>query len=206
MKSNSQKPIKKNASTRALVQFSLFCTITVILGMTPLGFIPIYMFRITTVHIPVIIGSIMLGSKKGAVLGAIFGATSLITAHISATPMSWFFSPFISGNLLSLVVCFVPRILVGVVPYYVFVLLKKKFNMNISIIVASVMGSLTNTILVLGFIYMFFTEKYAEKLNVSVNGLLLAIVSSTFLNVVLEIIISVIVPLSICKILFKISK
>ncbi len=197
---------KNNSIAKDTVKIALFSAIIFTLGMTPFGFIPLGVFKIVTVHIPVIIGSIILGPKKGAFLGFIFGLNSFIMAHLQPSLTSYFFSPIISGNLFSLIVCFVPRILVGVIPYYVFNLLKKYLNINISLIISGLIGSLTNTILVLGFIYIFFAEKYAEILNTSLDNLLTAIFASVGFNAFLEALASAILVLAICKALFKILK
>lgn len=196
----------KKISTISLVQLSLFSTIIFILGLTPLGFIPIGAFQIVTVHIPVIIGSLILGPKKGAFLGFLFGLTSMITAHLTVSPISYFFSPLISQNIFSLVVCFVPRILVGIVPYYVFNLLKKVMNINTSIIISCIIASFTNTILVIGFILIFFYEKYSEVAGLTSTNLLATIIITSFsVNAILEAIIASVLPLSICRILFKLK-
>lgn len=189
-----------------MIRVALFSAIIFILGTTPFGFIPLGVFKIVLVHIPVIIGSIVLGPKKGAFLGFTFGLTSFISAHLQPNVTSYFFSPIISGNLFSLIVCFVPRILVGIVPYYVYKLLTKYININISLIVSGLLGSLTNTILVLSFIYIFFAEKYAEVLNTTLENLIAVIFASVGINALIEAIASTILTLTICKALFKILK
>ncbi len=127
-----------------IVELSLFCAIIFVLGMTPFGYIPTPAFNIVTVHIPVIIGSILLGWRKGLILGFVFGLTSLISHIIRPNFMSLFFSPFVSGNLLSLVVCFLPRILVGIVPYFVFSCFKKynKTLKKIGLLLSGALASL----------------------------------------------------------------
>ncbi|MEG1426324.1 MAG: ECF transporter S component, partial [Oscillospiraceae bacterium] len=119
--------MKSFPKTLGLAQLALFGAIVIVLAFTPfIGYIPLGITKATIIHIPVIIGSILLGPKKGATLGALFGMTSLISNTISPTLASFTFSPFYSGgNFWSLVVCFVPRILVGVVPYFVYKGIKK---------------------------------------------------------------------------------
>ncbi len=199
LSNNNQKNFTSN-----LVKLALFAGIIFILGVTPFGFIPLGVFKIVTIHIPVIIGSIILGPKKGAFLGFIFGLTSFIMAHLQPSVTSYFFSPIISGNLFSLIVCFVPRILVGVIPYFVFKLLKKCININVSLILSGLIGSLVNTVLVLSFIYIFFAEKYAEALNTTLDNLIIVIFTSVGLNATLEALASSILVLTICKAMFKI--
>ena len=78
-------------------------------------------------HIPVIIAGIILGWKKGAFAGFVFGLTSFLKASFIAPNItSFLFSPlYPGGNFWSLVICFVPRILVGVIAYFVFTGLMK---------------------------------------------------------------------------------
>ena len=191
--------------TSNIVKVALFSAIIFALGLTPFGFLPILFFKITTVHIPVIIGSIVLGPKKGTFLGFIFGLTSFIMAHLQPGPTSYFFSPLVSGNLLSLVICFVPRILVGIVPYFIFNLFKK-INLYFSLIISGLIGSLVNTVLVIGFICTFFKEEYAKILDTNVDKLIGVVFATVSVNATLEAIAAALFTVSICKAIFKISK
>ena len=114
---------KVSAKTLKLVQLALLGALIVVLAFTPfIGYIPLGVTRATIVHIPVIIGSILLGPKMGAVLGGLFGLTSFINnSFISPNITSFTFTPLYSvgefhGNVWSLVICFVPRILLGACP------------------------------------------------------------------------------------------
>lgn len=90
---------KGHGKVLSLVQLALFTAIILALAFTPgLGYIPLGVTRATTIHLPVIIGSILLGPKKGAFLGGVFGLTSLINNTISPTVTSFTFSPFYSGG------------------------------------------------------------------------------------------------------------
>lgn len=195
-------------STKQLVLVSLFTAIIFIMGLTPLGYLPIGLFRVVTVHIPVIIGSIILGAKYGAFLGFVFGLTSLITAHINLGPVAYLFSPFLSGNFFSLVVCFVPRILVGIVPYYVYTFIKKLFKNRdeVALSLAGILGSLTNTIFVLGFIYVFFKESYAEVWGTTPDLLLGVMFSNLALSSLVEAVTASVLTVAITKVLLKFAK
>ncbi|MGI6031166.1 MAG: ECF transporter S component [Eubacteriales bacterium] len=155
----------QTAKTRSLVEVSLFSAIVVALAFMPfVGYIPLGFTRATTVHIPVILASILLGPKKGGFIGLVFGLTSLWKNTFEPTLTSFTFSPFYAGgNMWSLVICLVPRILVGVVPHYVFRLGKRlaKGAESLPLIVAGLAGSLTNTLLVMNGIYIFFGSGYA---------------------------------------------
>ena len=122
----------KNEKTYELVLSALFTAIIVIMAFTPLGYIPLVVINATIIHIPVILGALFLGPKKGAFLGFVFGLTSFINNTFKAVTASAFvFSPVIaydvvgvSGIFKSIYICFVPRILVGVVPYFVYILIR----------------------------------------------------------------------------------
>ena len=111
-----------------LVLTALFTAIIIVMAFTPLGYIPLVVINATIIHIPVILGAIFCGPKKGAFLGFVFGLTSFIKNTIMPTSMSAFvFSPILassfvgpSGIVKSTIICFVPRILVGIVPYFVY--------------------------------------------------------------------------------------
>ena len=75
----------KQTKTLDLAQLALLATLVVLLAFVPyIGYIriPILAIQATTIHIPVIIGSILLGPKAGGILGGIFGLTSLINNQL----------------------------------------------------------------------------------------------------------------------------
>ena len=75
----------------------------------------------TIIHIPIIIASILYGPQVGMVLGFLMGCISVITNTIVLIPSSYLFSPFVpNGNLHSLMIAMVPRILIGLTPYLVY--------------------------------------------------------------------------------------
>ena len=123
----------KNEKTYELVLTALFTAIIVIMAFTPLGYIPLVVINATIIHIPVILGALFLGPKKGAFLGFVFGLTSFINNTFKAATASAFvFSPVLAANVVgisgvfkSMYICFVPRILVGIVPYFVDILIRK---------------------------------------------------------------------------------
>ncbi len=195
----------KNSKVLSLVQLAMFGAIIFILAFTPfVGYIPLGPIKATIVHVPVIIGSIILGPKKGAFLGFLFGVTSFISnTFISPTITSFVFTPFYSlsdanGNILSLVICFVPRILVGVVPYFVCKLLSK-LNEHLRYIIAGICGSLTNTLLVMNMIYLFFGESYGAAKEVAVNALYSVILSVICVNGIPEAIVAAIITAVVVK-------
>ena len=85
----------KENQTKQLVLTALFAAIIIIMASVPfLGYIPLGLMNATIIHIPVILGALFLGPKKGAFLGFLFGLTSLIKATFTPNPTSFVFSPF----------------------------------------------------------------------------------------------------------------
>ena len=84
--------------TRYMVTLALMAAVVILLANTPLGMIQLPIIKATTVHIPVIIGAVLLGPLAGAILGATFGICSIISNTMAPTLLSFAFSPFFSTN------------------------------------------------------------------------------------------------------------
>ena len=128
----------RNQKTLELVLTAIFSAIIVLMAFTPLGYIPLVVINATIIHVPVIIGSLFCGPKKGAFMGFVFGLTSFIKNTIMPSSLSAFvFSPVLASSMIgvsgifkSAAICFIPRILVGVVPYFVFLGVRKILGNN----------------------------------------------------------------------------
>ena len=200
-----------HSKTRTLVQLSLLAALIVMLASVPyIGYIrlPVLAMQATTIHIPVIVGSILLGPKCGGILGFVFGLTSLINATTQPGITSFCFSPFIEmgpglgGSPLALVVCFVPRIICGIVPHYVYQGLQRLSRRpekarKYSLLAAGVAGSLTNTVLVMGFIYLFFGHAFAAAHQIAFEAVMGVILSVVFINGTLEAIIAAVIATAV---------
>lgn len=201
----------KSKKTQYMTSMALFLAIEIILVVTPLGYIPIGPLNATTMHIPVIIAGIVLGKKVGAELGFVFGLTSLIKATIQPGITSFCFSPFVtigtmSGNYKSLLIAFVPRILLGYLAGFVFEIMKKNNRENLGVVVGALTGAITNTVLVLSGIYIFFGEAYASAVGVQYSTLVTVLLGVVSTNGILEAILGAIVSLAIYKALKPILK
>ncbi|MDY6878201.1 MAG: ECF transporter S component [Chloroflexota bacterium] len=128
---------EKVLSVRKIVIAGVLSAVAILLGWTRLGFIPVPTAagNATIMHVPAIIGGIMEGWLVGGIIGTIFGLFSFLQA---TTPL--FKDPLVA---------ILPRIFIGITSYFVYVGLKK-VNEYVALIVAAVVGTLTNTILVLG--------------------------------------------------------
>lgn len=201
------------ARTKGLVQMAIFSALIIVLAFTPfIGYIPLGFTRATIIHIPVIIGALMLGPKKGAVLGFVFGLTSFINNTMNPTMTSFVFTPFYSlgeysGGIRSLIICFVPRILIGVVPFYVYQLVRKISRKDgissVGLVLAGISGALTNTLLVMNLIYLFFKDSYAAANGKTVEAVYGFILSIIGINGVPEAIVAAVITLVLGKTLMK---
>lgn len=200
----------KSKKTLFLTQFSILLALEAIFCFTPLGSIPIGPMVATLAAVPVIVTAILLGTKAGTVMGFFTGLFSFIvwTFIMPASPVAFVFTPFgavgnVHGNFWSLVICFVPRILIGTIAGLSFSGFKKLFGKLktgnvLAYSLSGILGSLTNTVLVLGGIYIFFGQSYATAIGKAVN-LLLGILGFTVVtNGVLEAVIGGIAAYAIC--------
>lgn len=161
--------------TRWMVSVALMAAIVILLANTPLGMIQLPIIKATTVHIPVIIGAIILGPAAGAILGGVFGLCSMISNTTAPTLLSFAFSPFLSSDIpgifKALWISIGCRVLIGVVSGWLWIALKKlKVNSIVALPLVGFIGSMTNTVLVMGSIYKLLAVQYAEVKGVAVNA------------------------------------
>lgn len=192
---NRRKRTMKNEKTYELVLTALFTAIIIIMAFTPLGYIPLVVINATVIHIPVILGALFLGPKKGAFLGFVFGLTSFINNTFKAATASAFvFSPVlaadvigISGVFKSLYICFVPRILVGIIPYFVYILIRHllKSEQKVWRVVINAVVSVILCISVRAFISNLIEGSAAEVIG-TVAGLAVGIVLFVLLTAVIR--------------------
>ena len=199
---------------RELVLTSLFAAIIIIMAFTPLGYIPLGIINATIIQIPVIIGALFCGPKQGAFLGFLFGFTSFLKNTITPATLSAFvFSPVLAANmfgakgaLFSTFICFVPRIMVGIVPYFVYKGLKncsKWKTLNFAI--AGVLGAFTNTCLVMGSIYFLYKDAYAAAQGIEPSAVLGVIAGIISFNGVIEAVLSGVLVSALGVVLNKIK-
>lgn len=204
--------------TRTLTNTAIFLAIILLFAFTPIGFINLGFIKATLVHIPVIIGSIILGPRIGAFLGFVFGTTSLIINTMTPSILSFAFSPFIpvlgttSGSLWALVICYLPRILVGIVPYYVYRLFHKQIKANRDLqypvlFGAGVVGALTNTLLVMNLIYIIFKDVYAQARELPIgDSIYRAVLAVIFANGIPEALVAGIATAAVAGILIQVNR
>ena len=197
----------KKHDTRWMVSVALMAAIVIVLANTPLGMIQLPIIKPTTVHIPVILGAILLGPGAGAILGAIFGICSLVSNTMAPTLLSFAFSPFLSttgipGALKAIWISVGCRILIGVVAGWLWVLFTKiKLNQFIALPIVGFVGSMVNTVTVMGSIYFLFAQQYAEAKEVALTAVFGLVMGTVTASGIPEAIAAAILVLALGKVL-----
>jgi uncharacterized membrane protein len=158
VKKVNQAAVAKRSYTQKLVLTSMLVAISVIFDATPIGTIRLPIISATIAHIPTIIGGIIGGPLVGGIVGLSFGLASLIRNLTQPTSI-------LSFALMNPLVSILPRVLVGVMAYYGYYGIRKFANDSISIIGGAMIGSCTNTILVLGMMYILYAQRIVEAFS-----------------------------------------
>lgn len=197
----------KKHDTRWMVSVALMAAIVIVLANTPLGMIQLPIIKATTVHIPVILGAILLGPGAGAILGAVFGICSLVSNTMAPTLLSFAFSPFLSttgipGALKAIWISVGCRILIGVAAGWLWVLFTKiKLNQFIALPIVGFIGSMVNTVTVMGSIYFLFAQQYAEAKEVAFTAVFGLVMGTVTASGIPEAIAAAILVLALGKVL-----
>ena len=202
----------KKHDTRWMVSVALMAAIIIVLANTPLGMIQLPIIKATTVHIPVILGAILLGPAAGAILGGVFGICSLVSNTMAPTLLSFAFSPFMSttgipGALKAIWISVGCRILIGVAAGWLWILFEKvKLNQIIALPIVGFVGSMVNTVTVMGSIYFLFAQQYAEAKDVALTAVFGLVMGTVTASGIPEAIAAAILVLAIGKVLVVVFK
>lgn len=162
-----------------------------------LGYIPLGVTSITIIHITVIVAAIVLGQKDGMFIGTVWGLFTIIRAFTAPT------TPLDTLVFTNPIISVLPRILVGLVAGVVFHWLYKRSKKVVpASIAAAILGTLTNTVLVLFFMGTLYTSLVAKTYGVEPSGLFTLLAGIAATNGVSEVISAVIITPIIVKALF----
>lgn len=166
----------KKLDVRKLATLAMLCGVLLVMGMTGIGFIPLPVIKATTMHIPVILGAVLLGPGAGAVLGGVFGLCSIWANTTSPGLLAFAFSPFMTteglpGVMKSLWIALGCRILLGVAAGWLWKLVKKlKLPDLVALPVTAAVSTLFHTVAVMGSIYVLLAQQYASAKNVAMEA------------------------------------
>lgn len=183
--------MKNNKSVNFKIAITgAFGALTIVLGITRWGFISLSpVVSLTIMHVPVILATLIGGLVPGIGVGFIFGVFSLIQAAMSPTGV---LDPLFINPLISIL----PRMLIAVVVYFVDKLfaLIPKVGKILSGEVAAFLGSLSNTVFVIGALYLIYNTKMTEAMgNIGYIAGLAALMPNALLEAVFAVLITALV-------------
>lgn len=179
---------QKTFDTRYMAMLAMFCGVLVVMGMTGIGFIPLPVIKATTMHIPVILGAVLLGPQAGGILGALFGLCSIWSNTTAPGLLSFAFSPFMTtegvpGVFKSLWIALGCRILFGLIAGWIWILFQKVLKKEyLALPVTAATATICHTLLVMGSIYLLLAQQYAQAKNVAITavfGLIMGTVTAS---------------------------
>jgi uncharacterized membrane protein len=141
-----------NISTRSIVVAGVLIAISAVLALTGIGYFPVpnVTASATILQAPPIIGAVVEGPLVGAVVGLVFGIDSFVKfSSIVLTSPTYVNGPAWLGWLAAFVIILLPRLLIGPAAWLVYKSLRRS-NEIVALGAAGVVGSLTNTVLVVG--------------------------------------------------------
>lgn len=166
---------KQKLGTRYMAMLAMLVGLMLVMGMTGIGFIPLPVIKATTMHIPVILGAILLGPAAGGILGAVFGLISMWINTVTPGLLSFAFSPFMAEGLTGVVksiwIALGCRITFGIIAGYLWKLFKKLLKQDYAALpAAAALSTIIHTLLVMGSIYFLLAQQYAAAKNVAVTA------------------------------------
>ena len=197
--------------TRWLVLLALFVAIEIFLNVTGIGLIPLPLIKASTLHIPVIVGAVLMGPLAGGVLGGVFGLCSIWSNSTAPTALSFAFSPFLAtsaaGAVKTIWIAFGCRVLIGVVAGWLWIILKKlRVNDLVALPVVGAAGALTNTGLVMTSIYLLLSPEFAAAKNIAMEAVMGAVMAIVAANGVPEAIAAAVLVTAIGKALLQMNR
>ena len=166
----------KKSNVRKMVTLAMMAGILLVMGMTGIGFIPLPVIKATTMHIPVILGAVLLGPGAGAVLGGVFGLCSIWANTTTPGLLAFAFSPFMSttgllGAAKAVWIALGCRVLFGAIAGWLWMLLKRWNTKDlVALPVTAAIGTIIHTLLVMGSIYVLLAQQYADAKNVALSA------------------------------------
>ena len=201
----------RKRDTRWLVLLALFVAIEIFLNVTGIGLIPLPLIKASTLHIPVIIGAVLMGPLAGGVLGGVFGLCSIWSNSTAPGLLSFAFSPFLAtsavGAVKTIWIAFGCRVLIGVVAGWLWIILKKlRVNDLVALPVVGAAGALTNTGLVMTSIYLLLSPEFAAAKNIAMEAVLGGVMAIVAANGVPEAIAAAVLVTAIGKALLGLRR
>ena len=203
MKTEVHASCRPYFTTRRMATIALLSAISIVMSIVPgIGFIYVGVIKATFMHIPVIIAAITEGPVAGAIVGLIFGISSLVI-NMSGPLAPVFINPLVSVA---------PRIMIGLSAAYTYKALKHVSNCGsknnsksgkicaiISVPAAAAVGTIMNTAGVLGMIYVVAAREFTQVKGVTMANLGHILAGVALTNGVAELVVAVVLVTAIIK-------
>lgn len=186
-----------------IVIMGLLTAILVVMSFTPLGYLNIGLLSITLNIIPVAIAALTMGPVGGAAVGAVFGLTSFLQCVGIGIPSAFGVTLFSINPLLTVITCFVPRVLDGFLLGYIHKLVSKLSNSYVSCFVTGFAAAFLNTLFfMLSLMLCFGRTEYIMEMRGGMN-IIAFMCAFVGINAVFEMIASTIVTGAVGTALIK---
>lgn len=197
----SQSLNNSSQKTRRTVILSIFLALILLQTWVPfLGYIAIPPLNITIIHVTVIVATLLLGTREGFIIGTFWGINSLLRAYLMPTSPMYIY--VFSSPLVSLLPRMIMPLIVGLLVRYPF----SKMGNRLKFMLAGGIGSVLNTVLVLGSIAVFKRAEYLQIQGASLSNLWTVLGGIILVNGVPEAIFSVLVTPIIMRALKVVEK
>lgn len=186
-------------NVRQITMSGILAGITIFLGLTGYGFIPLVVMNATILHIPTIIGSIAGGPKVGAAVGFMFGMFSFIQSFRAPSLMMQFAQQY--NVFLDFAVCIIPRVLIGILAWWIYEHVKGKLAIRAGI--AAMATTICHTVMFLGLYFLLIGAPYAAMQGISVKALGLLLGGVALSQGIPEAVVAAVITIPIIKALSR---
>lgn len=194
--------MKNKFNVKQLTLLSMLVAILLLMGFTPLGYLNIGPLAITFNIIPVAIGALTLGPVGGLITGAVFGLTSFLQC-LGIGGLSYLGSALFAINpFFSLILCFVPRMLDGLLLGYIFRGVSR-LNRVVSCFVTGFCAAFLNTAFFMSMLLLLFGNTDYMQGYINGQNLFLFVCAFVGINAVFEMLASTIITGAVGTVLCK---
>ena len=196
-------------NVRNMTQAAILIALIVVMTVLNIGNIPVGPIVATIYQVPVIIGAIMMGPMMGAFLGGLWGLLCFLLAVTGNTTDVVALATVQQSVWLYFVIAFVPRLLTGLFSGLIFKGLDKlvfKKRYEFSLVITGAVGSLCNTVLYLGSLFIFIRSLLANLYDIELGAVGAMVMGVATTNGLVEAGVSAILTLLICKVLFVVMR
>ena len=186
-----------------ITRVGVLLAIVFILTLFNIGNIPIGPVVATIYQVPVIIGAVALGPSAGAILGGAWGILCFILAVTGNTTDIVALAVVQQNPFLYFVIAFIPRLLTGIIPGLLFKLFAKIKPLDkVRFVICGVtgaIGSLVNTVLYLGALYVFIRELLASLYHIEIGAVGAMVMGVALSNGLIEAGVSFVLVAAVCS-------